>query len=191
MAAAAIVNLISTGSAGLGIAEASSVKGTLLLQLCPSSWIFVVSLEWKLGWANSWLPPAMHWVALAPVGASCATAELNGWCCCAGGLYKLKDPGEHWGSFRSMPSKRGYPSSKESRGEWRHSFNAKLCASVRAEGILLLSERLPVPTQNWWWPPEASFKHVIFLMREEPPCTPYAFWVPATAVLTSNSPFCI
>lgn len=35
MAAVAIINLISTGSAGLGISEASSVKGTLLLQLCP------------------------------------------------------------------------------------------------------------------------------------------------------------
>lgn len=53
MAAVAIVNLISTGSAGLGISEASSVKGTLLLQLCPSSWVFIVSLEWKLGWGNS------------------------------------------------------------------------------------------------------------------------------------------
>lgn len=53
MAAAAIVNLISTGSAGLGMTEASSVKGALLLQLCPSSWSFVVSLEWKLGWGSS------------------------------------------------------------------------------------------------------------------------------------------
>lgn len=140
MAAAAIVNLISTGSAGLGISEASSVKGTLLLQLCPSRWIFVVNLEWKLGWGSSWLPPAMHWVALAPVGAWRATAELNGWCCCAGDLYKLKDPGEHWGSFRGLPSKREHHSSKDSRGERKHSLNAKLCASVRAEAILLLSE---------------------------------------------------
>lgn len=144
MAAAAIVNLISTGSAGLGISEASSVKGALLLQLCPSSWIFVVSLEWKLGWGSSWLSPAMRWVALAPVGALSARAELNGWW----GQYKLQDPGEHWGSFKSLPSKRGCPSSKGSRGEWRHSFNAELCASVRAEAILLLNDRLPVPTQN-------------------------------------------
>lgn len=60
MAAAAIVNLISTGSAGLGISEASSVKGTLLLQLLSSSWIFAVSLEWKLGWGSSGLPPEKH-----------------------------------------------------------------------------------------------------------------------------------
>lgn len=82
--------------------------------------------------------------ALTPVGALSAKAELNGWW----GQYKLQDPGEHWRSFKSLPSKRGHPSSKGSRGEWRHSFNAELCASVRAESILLLNDRLPVPTQN-------------------------------------------
>lgn len=53
MAAATIVNLISTGSAGLGIAGASSVKEALLLQLRLSSWIFVLSLEQKLGRRSS------------------------------------------------------------------------------------------------------------------------------------------
>lgn len=42
MAAAAVMNLISTGSAGLGISKESSVKGALLLQLQVSSWIFII-----------------------------------------------------------------------------------------------------------------------------------------------------
>lgn len=49
MAATAIVNLISTGPAGLGISEASSVTGPLLLQLCPSGRVCVASLEQRPG----------------------------------------------------------------------------------------------------------------------------------------------
>lgn len=46
------------------------------------------------------------------------------------------------------PREQEQPSSRDSRGEWKHSFNAKRCASVRVGAILLLSERLPVPTHN-------------------------------------------
>lgn len=48
MAVAAIVNPISTGSAGLGMSEASSAKGAL--QLCPSRWTRAVVLN--RGWVE-------------------------------------------------------------------------------------------------------------------------------------------
>jgi len=88
MAAAAIVNLISTGSAGLGISEASTVKGALLLQLCLSSWICLVSQEWKLGRGSS----CNTLSSPSPSGSHtcCSFPELNGGCHCTGGRYKLK-----------------------------------------------------------------------------------------------------
>lgn len=67
MAAAAIVSLISTGPAELGMSEASSVMGPLLLQLCPSSQVCVASREQRLGAVL--LPPARPQAALAPSGA--------------------------------------------------------------------------------------------------------------------------
>lgn len=92
MAAAAIVNLISTGSAGLGISKASSVKGALLLQLCLSSWIFFCQPRIEAG---LWKFLTASYNALSGLDPSRSLTcysfpELNIGCCYTGGQDKLR-----------------------------------------------------------------------------------------------------